>query len=988
MAASQEQASLRSLELQVDYTPDTCPDLVGELFVPLLGTSVEYDRTTYTFTPSALSMASRGISGLVRNNGRMRLICHNEQDERVIAAIQAGEDAADRAAEVLEKDACWEDLERFIQDLPGLDLVAWLVSQDRLDVKVAFPKSSDDAIFHRKTGVFTDAAGDVVVFTGSVNETPAGWTRNDEELTVFSSWKLPQYVQPRQAAFERLWNDKSDSSLVIPIPEAIRRNLLKYAPKRNPLDVADEQAAKKRREEFWAEVAHAVKNDPATTLETTPVSLWPHQKAFWRRYAREAESPPRALIADEVGLGKTVQAGILLKSLANREMLGRVLILTPATARWQWQTELRHKFNLRVPVLDRRGGLSLVYPDETKERVAPDAAPWEKADWLIASYDWMRVNRHLLNDPDLHFDMVIFDEAHRARRNRRGANRSGTPNQYLRTLTRLSELTDGLLLLTATPMQIDVSELWALLELLQTDSRWNETTFRLFHDINRDNSLVEWDKMRREWIPDTQGASLESIAEMARLTQGDAESLLWHIHSSNAAVVRRDMNHERRAESMAMMRRTTSVKHRVSRYTRNLLREYAEDGRLDESVPRREVISTDIAMTKEERALYDGIDELVRRCYERDLEGKRNALGFVMTHFRSRLGSSVHALKMSLLSMKEHRLGVEDDEYQLDIDDLSQDEDGELEDVEAMQSEAVEMVDEALDMCDRVRGESKYGEFIERLAQLRREGHEKIIVFSRFKDTQDWLRERIVSDMSGVALAGLSGQSDWTAGAGNVFTKVDRVKATQHIADNDGSGILLCTETAAESLNLQFCSAVVNYDIPWNPMRLEQRIGRIDRIGQEKPSVRVVNLFYKDTVEQDAYQAMEERIDQFQAHVGALQPILSANLSAVIRRGVVEGVDVKDELNRIEPMGFDLDDLAMSAEDTEDAPPRVSMPSLEAALEYGMPDGYTVSIGGEEWWWVTTPSSDRIRVTTSLERYEKAIGDVEFFGPGSRAFPV
>ena len=986
MAGPQEQVPLRSLELQATYSPDTCPDLVRELFEPLLSASVGYDRTTYTFTPAALSMASRGITGLVWNDGRMRLICHNEQDERVIDAIMAGEDAEKAASAVIESDPHWQELERQIREMTGLDLVAWLVSQDRLEVKIAFPKRADDAIFHRKTGVFTDAAGDVVVFSGSLNETPAGWTRNDEELSVYSSWRVPEYVDPRRAAFDRLWNNESDSSLVIPIPEAIHENMIRFAPKENPLEVARRKAEKQGWADFWTQVAQAMKNDPSTTLETTPVSLWPHQKSFWRRYARDAESPPRVLIADEVGLGKTVEAGILLKALANRGMLRRVLILTPATARWQWQSELRHKFNLRVPVLDRRGDLRLIHPDGEEGRLS-DAAPWHRSDWVIASYDWMRVNARLLEEEGLRFDLVVFDEAHRARYIRHGANRK-TSNQYLKLLSRLSELTDGLLLLTATPMQIDVSELWALLELLQPDNTWNEAAFSVFHDINRTNSLDEWGKMRDTWRADADDASPESIAEMARMPQSDVEALLSYIKSRNASIILRDMTHERRAVSMAMMRRTTSVKRRVSRYTRNLLREYAATGRLHESVPRRDVISTDITMTADERALYKAIDELVRRCYERDLEGKRNALGFVMTHFRSRLGSSVHALRKSLLSLKEHRLGVEDDEYQLDIDDLLQDEDGDLDDVDAMQSEAVEMVDEALALCDRVRGESKYGEFIERLAQLRGEGHQKVIVFSRFKDTQDWLRDQISQELPDVALAGLSGQGDWEADDRGAFVDVDRAEATQYIAEQDGAGILLCTETAAESLNLQFCSAVVNYDIPWNPMRLEQRIGRIDRIGQESPSVRVVNLFYKDTVEHDAYKAMEDRIEQFQANVGALQPILSANLSAIIRRGVVEGADVKDEVSSIAPMGFDLDDLAMSAADVVDAPPSVSMPTLETALERGMPDGYAVRSAGEQWWVVTAPSGQQVRVTTNLKRYEKAIGDVEFFGPGSRVFPV
>ena len=554
-------------------------------------------------------------------------------------------------------------------------------------------------------------------------------------------------------------------------------------------------------------------------------------------------------------------------------------------------------------------------------------------------------------------------------------------------LRSLSDLTSGLLLLTATPMQIDVSELWALLEILQPDGRWDETTFSLFHDINRVNSPEEWNEMRKVWRADAKNVSAETIAEMARLQLRDVQSLKTLIESSNPMVIRRLMTHERRAESMTMMRRTTSVKRSVSRYTRNLLREYAADGKLQESVPQRRVITTDIVMSKEERALYDEIDELVRRCYERDLEGQRNALGFVMTHFRSRLGSSVHALQMSLRTLKERRLGP-DDEYQLDLDDLVQDEDGELIDSDAIRSEAADMVDEVLDMCNKVRAESKFQEFLKRLGQLRQEGHENIMVFSRFKDTQDWLREKVEPCIPDVALAGLSGQEDWIIDDRGELKEVGRVEATQHISERNGAGILLCTETAAESLNLQFCSAVINYDIPWNPMRLEQRIGRIDRIGQEKPFVRVVNLFYKDTVEHDAYDAMVERIDDFQANVGALQPILSANLSSIIRRGVVEGVDVKEQVNSIAPMGFDLDDLAMSADEVVDAPPLVSMSSLEAALEHGMPDGYIVQRAGEQWWNVTAPTGEEVRVTTSLERYEKALGEVEFFGPGSRVFPV
>ena len=114
------------------------------------------------------------------------------------------------------------------------------------------------------------------------------------------------------------------------------------------------------------------------------------------------------------------------------------------------------------------------------------------------------------------------------------------------------------------------------------------------------------------------------------------------------------------------------------------------------------------------------------------------------------------------------------------------------------------------------------------------------MVFSQFWDTQVWLREQLAEEAGDHLLAGLSGTDDWVFQPENrAFVPESREKVVQQFRERP-EGILLCTETAAESLNFQFCSAIINYDIPWNPMRLEQRIGRIDRIGQQKPFIRSV----------------------------------------------------------------------------------------------------------------------------------------------------
>ena len=145
----------------------------------------------------------------------------------------------------------------------------------------------------------------------------------------------------------------------------------------------------------------------------------------------------------------------MLKTLINRGQADQVLILTPAVARWQWQAELRHKFNIEVPVLDRRGAqLQLVSSDGTT--TPSGSTPWRESRRLTLSYDWLRRNAERFFRDETQYDMVVFDEAHHARYLDVATPQNRRPNSYLTMLRRLSERTGGLMLLTATPMQIDL----------------------------------------------------------------------------------------------------------------------------------------------------------------------------------------------------------------------------------------------------------------------------------------------------------------------------------------------------------------------------------------------------------------------------------------------------------------------------------------------------------------------------------------------------
>ena len=999
---------LRDLNLQQVYSRDNCPDLVEEFFVPTLSRAVRYDRATYTFSPETLIVAAAGLAGLINNGGNMRLVCHHQLPMDVVQAVIDGHRAAEDA--VLDSFDNRDFTEVDPHDLAGLHhlkLLTWLVKEGRLEVKVAIPRL-EGGIFHQKVGIFTDLQGDSIAFIGSLNESRLGWLLNDESLSIFNSWDSQPHLAQIANLFERLWENRSDSSMVIPIPEALRRNLIEFAPAEPPVfkdrngtshDEIEERSP--LRNELWAAISHAVANDPQTTIETSAAELWPHQLSFWRRYGSDAEVPPRVLIADEVGLGKTIQAGVVLKTLMNQGKADRVLILTPAVARWQWQQELRHKFNIEVPVLDRRGAqLQFVSSDGSRE-VAGNA-PWRRARRLILSYDWLRRNVAGFFADDPKYDMVVFDEAHHARYLEVSNPQRRRDNSYLRMLKRLSSCTQGLMLLTATPMQIDPSELWALLQTLDANGQWNEAEFRRFYDIDALPTLEEWNAARQLYLRDGLPWSAEQIAELARTPVAEAREHLDYIRmpASNAVVLRRDMTPERIRESMSLMRRSSSIKRSVSRHTRNLLRRYAQEGRLSQSVPQRNVLSVALEMTEDERGLYDDIRDLVRECYQGQANVNRQALGFVMTHFRLRLGSSLYAFRRSLEDLNERMQTGHSEEFQWDDLPVTGEDDYSDLDPETgipspeLTSNGQQNLSDLLDRCRAVSGpDSKFTGFLDHLARLRADGYAKVMVFSQFRDTQVWLREQLAKEAGERLLAGLSGTDDWVFQPENLaFVPESREKVVQQFRERP-EGILLCTETAAESLNFQFCSAIINYDIPWNPMRLEQRIGRIDRIGQQKPFIRIVHLFYRDTVEYDAYTAMEERILEFQENVGTLQPILAANLESLIRESVMDGGasrDVRQAVRNLAPsVGFDLDDLAAATADQQDPAPLLHMNDLTYILNHPewLPDGYAAERRGDRHWRVTTPGGKSHTVTTDRAAHDYAAGTVEFFGPGSPAFP-
>jgi hypothetical protein len=226
------------------------------------------------------------------------------------------------------------------------------------------------------------------------------------------------------------------------------------------------------------------------------------------------------------------------------------------------------------------------------------------------------------------------------------------------------------------------------------------------------------------------------------------------------------------------------------------------------------------------------------------------------------------------------------------------------------------------------------------------------------------------------------------------------VKRIFRIGDAD---ILLCTDAAAEGLNFQFCGAIVNYDMPWNPMRVEQRIGRIDRLGQRFPRIRIVNLLYENTVETDVYLALRLRIGLFSRFVGKLQPIL-ASLPKLLSETMLIGpreqrervrdtlvANIGAQVHEVEQQGFDLDAITEAELDEPVRPaPYVDLDALDLLIRRPelLPPGVSVdSMAPREYKYSAPGMREPLRVTTDPEFFDQHATSVELWSPGSPLFP-
>jgi superfamily II DNA or RNA helicase len=900
-------------------------DLDREVLIPALSEAIRYDRKTGYFSSYTLALASVGLKRFIESGGRMRMIVSHVLTQDDITAIEKGYDIRDRLGSLITL-ALPDDKVLAAR----LECLAWLVAAGRLDVKIAFPTDEQGrliggkSLFHEKVLLLTDAQGDRLCLTGSVNESVNAWRNNQESLTLFSSWQGgDRYIDAHQASFDRLWNGEAHRTLVVDFPQALRNQLIALAPTDPPARDPDEIAlretilspssTKASDERVHEHVLFSFLRDaprfPDTglhlALATSTITAWPHQEQVIDTVV--SRYPDRYLFSDEVGLGKTIECGASLRFLIMSGRVRRALVLVPRGVLSQWRTELREKFALSFWYYD---GTSFYNPYNGMASLA-SSQPWDEHDLILASSHLVRRSQRqgsLIDGPQ--WDVIVVDEAHHARRREQREDR---PNRLLALLRVLAaKKTHSLFLLTATPMQIDLVEAWDLLRLLDLGGRWaaSPETFRAYYlaiqkGVTSFNLPLLVTMMADYlasggYIPDHIRTRIETT-----LSPNAYRRLFSALKQNQINNVLQLLTPQFRPLLEEVFRSATPLRERMFRNSREKLRMYRAQGLLRENIATRHVEDRFLPFGHPVEAnLYEEIDDYVRNYF---IIEQRSSLGFVAGIYRRRLTSSLYAFKQSMKArqqaLESRRTGfLNDEDDDLTSDDVTLDDVDSAEPIRAAEEKAIhaeiQKITSMLELAEQVHEDSKLLRFEQDLQNSLIHGHRQAIIFTQYTDTLEYIRMSLVN-VFGKQLGCFSGRGgEWW----DAETKTWQIVTKDEMKAKFRSGdicILLCTDAASEGLNLQNAALLFNYDMPWNPMRVEQRIGRIDRIGQPKDTVEIVNYYYECTIEADIYRALRQRINIFEVVVGPLQPILAA-IGSHVESQFLENTPLETILNAME----------------------------------------------------------------------------------------
>ena len=597
------------------------------------------------------------------------------------------------------------------------------------------------------------------------------------------------------------------------------------------------------------------------SLEASRTEFHPHQYKPLVKFLDSRSH--RLLIADEVGLGKTIEAGIILAEQRARRALNQALVVCPAALSLKWQEEMWKRFDEEFRIYSSEEFREVI------ERYHRIGELGEIRGIIALQSLRQRKNMELLEASPLPVDLLIVDEAHHLR------NRSTLSHKVVRDM---ADQATAVLLLTATPIQLGTENLFHLLQILDPGEFEEFSTFE--SRLRANVPVVEAERLLRSSFPPP---SDEILSRFRALREGSAAQFF------NGNPLLKSVE-ERFGDGRGLSRKTV-VRINEDLKDLNLLSHIFSRSRKREvfpNAPERTAPVLGLTAEPEELEFYWAVTEFVRSLHE---EGGGNVPFLVAVQAQRQVASCMQAAKGVFVGRAlDAALDPEMGDLDWDLD-----------------SEPNQDADEAerLSPPDRVLAaalslgstDSKLKGLLEALADLDQvEPNRKVLLFSFFKRTLDYLKEKL--EEAGYPCELISG--DVKSNPRNP-EQDERGRRMRRFRDPDsGVRILLSSEVGSEGLDFQFANVMVNYDLPWNPMRVEQRIGRLDRMGQKADRIIIFNLYLPDTIEDRILRRLHVRIGIFKESIGDLETILGDEIQRLSRDLLTNHLTPEEEEARID----------------------------------------------------------------------------------------
>lgn len=862
---------------------------LSEFLPDVLYGATGYDRIAGYFRSSILEIAGEALENMAEG-AVARIVCNSDLHPFDITTARAAQQA------MLQewKASLPADITPHLQE--RLQRLYRLLESGRLEVRVL--PIDRFGLLHGKAGLIRHEDGSRLCFVGSANETVSAWKHNYEIVWADRSEEGCDWVQNE---FEALWTH-ADAH---PLAEAVIADIQRVAYRTVVSDLGEWQATPP------AEASgQAVIEAPIYTREN---GLWAHQKWFIHHaFTLHRHHGARLMLADQVGLGKTIQL-----ALAAKLMLlsgdGNVLAVVPKALMQQWRDELWDMLALPSAIWTGKA-----WEDENGITHPPSRSGYDglrdcPRRFGIVSAGLVKHSSDVRKTlSDMNWECVIVDEAHHARRRNTGWSKkdeAAVPNNMLTFLRQVAGSTRSMLLATATPVQMDLIEAFDLLDALNLGnwrvlgksafSNWRLNAREGLDIVSgsqpapvADSEIWQWmrapfpDDVAVETGDETKTARLKSSIRRLRERLGTPSFVADYPPEELNRLSSRpaDRRFFRDVSEPYFEDLNPYITHIVRR-RREFLEEAINPATNEPYLPKVAVRlfgdrkNDAIHAPIELREAFEAAD---RFCQEVGKRPKMSA-GFLRTLLLRRVGSSVYAGMQTahkmLGSMSEEELLEADEDFV--IDDVDDDVTESTSKLHPLTAAETEHLNTFLEQLNRVTVDPKYGAVLDLLRHGALENGVRTkpwlelgcIIFSQYFDTADWIARQLTKEFPDESVAVYAGAGRSGIYRNGQFESKQRDVIKQQVREGE-IRLLIGTDAASEGLNLQRLGTLINLDLPWNPTRLEQRKGRIQRIGQVRDEVYIANLRYLDSVEDKVHKKLSDRLARINGIFGQLPDTL------------------------------------------------------------------------------------------------------------------